>query len=93
VATPPAEAMLDHGGARSGARAEFDNHRLTALGYRHAQHRRHRGRTRHHCRDSPGIADELAQKRGVHRRSYFANFLRDGLTKLTHLTDLLKALG
>jgi hypothetical protein len=36
VAAPSAEAMLDHGGARSGARAELDNHRLTAFGYRHS---------------------------------------------------------
>jgi hypothetical protein len=37
VTAPPAEAILDHAGARSGARAKLGNDRVTAFRYRHAQ--------------------------------------------------------
>jgi hypothetical protein len=33
VMASPAEAMLDHAGACSGARAELDHHRFAAFGY------------------------------------------------------------
>lgn len=53
----------------------------------------HRGGARHHCRDRPGVADELVQERDVDHRNYFANFLRDDLTRLAPRMNLFKGLG
>jgi hypothetical protein len=73
--TPAAEAMLNHAGARSSARAKLDHHRVTAFGYRHTQQCGHRSGAGCHGRDPNGIAEKLAQEQGVHHKSSFCHLV------------------